>query len=157
MSRERAWKRRGERNCWFYLRRVCAQDARGLPCSFSSLPLFLRPAASIAGERATIIIIVVQRIFRNYIERDHGRSHKRSLAKRYNLRSVPGFTSRLFAPLALAECRRDESRHKIRRRVVASAYDVSCQTLQARNYFISPRGTIGEKGPRRIDSADGSA
>ena len=63
--------------------------------SFSSretLPhplLLLRAAASIVGERATIIIIVVQRIFRNYIERDHGRSHKRSLAKRYNLRSAP--------------------------------------------------------------------
>lgn len=66
-----------------------------LPPPPPPVPCFLRAAASIAGERATIIIIVVvvQRIFRNCIERDHGRSHKRSLAKRYNLRSVPASPS----------------------------------------------------------------
>lgn len=35
-------------------------------------------------------------------------------------------------PLRRTRCKCDESKHKIRRRVTAFAYDVSCQTLRAR-------------------------
>lgn len=78
-------KWRGKRNRRFYLWRTACVD---FLVPFLGEPSLLRAAASIAGNARPSSSSLSKGYSGTTVEGDHGRSHKRSLAKRYNLRSA---------------------------------------------------------------------